>query len=124
MAWVKLTHRDTGEVQYASSLSGVGKEWIVVPITEDRCPGPFESVADDGTIVFDQDDADAAAEAQRLSGLSRVELMAEIVAQLTDEIAKRDVQIAELAQGARVSITPVDQVEITPTDPAAISTSI
>lgn len=51
MSWYRL-RSGKGEVRYAASLDGEDTAlWTPLAIT--RCPEPFETVADDGTISTD-----------------------------------------------------------------------
>jgi hypothetical protein len=56
VSWYRLKNA-AGEIRYAASLDGEDTQaWV--PLALARCPEPYETVADDGTIT-----ADAALEA-------------------------------------------------------------
>lgn len=51
MAWHRLTHRTTGEVQIVASLDGIDPaQWEAVRIKANRAPTEAQVVNDDGTL--------------------------------------------------------------------------
>lgn len=51
MAWHKITHIDTGEIQFVAGLEGIDLDsYEAVALVDDRCPEGLEDVDDDGNI--------------------------------------------------------------------------
>jgi hypothetical protein len=73
VSWYRLKNA-AGEIRFAASLDGEDTaKWT--PLAIDRCPEPYETVADDGTISADAtEEADINADAQ-LGRMRRLALM-------------------------------------------------
>jgi hypothetical protein len=63
MAWHRLEHKRTGEVQVVASLDGYDmKDWKAVPVKANRAPGDFQVIDADGSMRTDDEAKAKAAE--------------------------------------------------------------
>lgn len=81
VAWHRLKHKRTGEVQVVASLDGYDLDkFDAVPIRANRAPTEFQVVNDDGTMTTDEDAKARAVQAAKLraeeAGLSDEERLA------------------------------------------------
>lgn len=110
MIWIE--HK--GEELLVSSLDGYPD---AVVLGEDIPPQPSDfHYLFMGVWVEDDAERDAVTEERRLQNLSRTELAAEIEAKVearwANEMAKRDVQIAELAGATQFRITALADINL------------
>lgn len=100
MAWHRLKHKTSGEVQVVADLAGIDvSEWDAVPLAQDRPPTEFESVGEDGSFVMDEvrqtdterEAAAAAMTRRQAMRATKIELIDDLLAEgvLTAAIAKR-----------------------------------
>lgn len=100
MAWHRLKHKTSGEVQFVADLAGIDtSQWDALPIS--RAPTEFESVADDGSFVVDEARKLAVEQEAAAAALTRRELMSETNIKLVDAL---------LAEGV-LTITLADKVK-------------
>lgn len=102
-----------GERQCVKSMDGYDG-WTVLANSVSEPPEHSEWIAGQGYVV-DEVKAAEVAEESRLRALPRRELMAEMETKLDflkGELAKRDVQIAELALATQFVVTPLADITV------------